>query len=163
MIVLLALLTKITFAIVVDKHRAVDVAPQVARLVREGSGGTVAREQVVSAASGRGAHVEASVPVDDFGRIGHGCRLVGRADVVLGPLHEVLRAPAIDVAVAGADVEIVVASVLHDVGVAQATVLQSGQNHRVGPALGHNLGTGSEGHEQAKHQCQPQGMYCFHV
>ena len=86
----------------------------------------------------------------------HSCRLVGAADVGLGPLHEVLRPPAVDVAVAGTDVEVEVAAVLHDVGVAQAAATQSGQNHRVGPALSLRLLTGDQGQEHEQQE-SPSG------
>ena len=143
---------EVPFAVVVDKHRAVDVAPQVARLVREGTGRALAGEQVVTASAGRGAHVEEPVPIDDFGGVGHGRRLVGTANEGLRPLDEVFCPPAVDVAVACADVQVVVTSVLHHVGVAEATVLQAGQHHRIGPGKSAKRGKEKRRRKEAEHK-----------
>ena len=114
---------EVPFAVVVNEHRAINLAPEVPRLVRERTCRAVACEHIVPASSGRGTHIKESVPVNNLWSICDGRRLVGAADVCLRPFHQVFSAPAIDISVASADIKIVVTPVLHHVGVAQAAVL----------------------------------------
>jgi hypothetical protein len=101
----------------------------------EGTSRTIAGKHIVSTSSGRGTHIEKSVPIDDLWGISNCSRLVGTADIGFRPFHQVFCAPTIDIAVSCTNIKIVVAPVLHHVGVAQTAVLQARKNHWIGPSL----------------------------
>ena len=126
---------EIPAAIVVDKHRTINVASHVACLMNKRTQRTVAGEHIVAAASWRCAHIELAVPVDHLRRIGHSRCLVGTTNIGRRPINQIFRTPAVDVAVASADIEVVVAFILHDVWVAQTSVVKSWQYHGVDPLI----------------------------